>query len=113
MTYMHKILKLTAFIMLGISMLPWIYTLICSIYNTFAGFPFLFSTVYGIGAFLGTWVKSFSDIWTIYVAALVMTVISMIIAVIVISTELGNKHTDEKENNDAESDNDVRKDMQR
>ena len=85
----HKVIKISAFFLLIISALPWLYTLGLSIYNIFAGIPFFYnSPVYGLGAFLGTWLNCFMKAWFVYLAAGILTCISIITAIAAINKDI-------------------------
>ena len=83
-----RIIKVIAFVLLGVSQIPGIYTLVLSIYNASAGIQASDAdTIYGFRAFLGTWLAALANYLFIYIVALVITVISIITAIIAINAD--------------------------
>ena len=84
----NRILKITAFVLLIISFIPLLYTLGLCIYNSIVGLPVPDSdTIYGLKAFLGTLFASFITTWYVYILALVLTIVSIIVAIIAINRD--------------------------
>ena len=92
----NKPLKIIAFILLGISQVPWLYTLVMSIYNTFEGIWFIVSKAYGPAAFMLTWTKYLYEAFPVYICAVVLTAASVATAIIAI-----NKDKKQREKNNA------------
>lgn len=68
--------------MLGVSLIPWVYTLICSIHNTFFIEPNYspnFGRVTGFDAFIGIWVICLVLYWYIFLIAIILTVLSIVL----------------------------------
>lgn len=85
-------LKITAFVLLIISSVPWIYTIGLCIYKSFDGIPVFYNNmVYGLGAFIGTLVNCLLWGWYIYLIAAVLTIIAVILAITAITTDKKNK----------------------
>lgn len=83
----NKPLKIIAFILLGISQIPWLYTLVMSIYNTFEGIWFIVSKAYGPAAFMLTWTKYLYEAFPVYIGAIGLTAASIVVAIIAISKD--------------------------
>ena len=96
-----KSLKITAFVLLIISFVPWIGTLGFCVFKSFAGISFFYNnTEYGFGAFIGTLLNCLLLWWYIYLAAAILTIISVIIAIIAINQDLRRRKEYAESNND-------------
>ena len=92
----NKPLKIIAFVLLIISFIPWLYTLGLCIYNSIAGIPVFYNdTAYGFGAFIGTLINCLLWWRYMYLAAAVLTIVSVILAIIAINRD---KKAKEKNN---------------
>jgi hypothetical protein len=96
MTKKNKAVKITAFVLLGVSQIPWLYTLIMSIYSIFDGIWFMTGKAYGPSAFLLTWIGYLSNAFPVYIGAVGLTAASIITAIIAI-----NKDKKQRENSNA------------
>ena len=80
----NKVVKIIAFVILAISLLPWVFTLCLSIWGIFAGAEVgLFEAarkVYGADAFMYTWVMY----WFVFMPVFVITAITAIISTVVL-----------------------------
>ncbi len=83
-------IKIIAFVLLGISQIPWLYTLVMSIYNIFSGKWFITGRAYGIVAFLLTWIEHLSKGFPVYIFAVVLTAASVVTAIIAINKDKNN-----------------------
>jgi len=83
----NKPLKIIAFVLLGISQVPWLYTLVMSIYNTFEGIWFIVSKAYGPAAFMLTWTKYLYEAFPVYICAVVLTAASVAMAITAINKD--------------------------
>ena len=83
----NKPLKIIAFILLGISQVPWLYTLVMSIYSIFDGIWFMTGKAYGPAAFMLTWTKYLYEAFPVYICAVVLTAASVVVAIIAISKD--------------------------
>lgn len=96
-----KTLKITAFVLLIISFVPWLYTLGLCIYKSFDGIPVFYNnTEYGFGAFIGTLLNCLLWWPYIYLAAAVLTIIAIIIAITAINKEKKVRKEYAESNND-------------
>ena len=96
-----KSLKITSFVLLIISFVPWICTLGFCVFKSFAGMPVFYNnTEYGFSAFIGTLLNCLLLWWYIYLAAAILTIISVIIAIIAINQDLRRRKEYAESNND-------------
>ena len=92
-----RIIKIIAFVLLGISQIPWLYTLGLSIFNSISGVALPDrEAVYGFGAFFGTWAACFYSAFPVYIGAVGLTAASVATAIIAI-----NKDKKQRENSNA------------
>ena len=87
-------IKIIAFILLGISQIPWLYSLVISIYNIFDGIWFMTGRAYGLVAFILTWTEHLSKAFPVYICAVILTAASIVAAITAINKDKKQKGKD-------------------
>ena len=87
----EKTVKVITFIIIAISLLPWVYIIGRSILSMFDGTDFFFSRIYGFDAFLGTMAAELLRVWYVYLISLIIFAVCTVF-LIIFDLNCGKKH---------------------